>query len=56
VGQAAVEASGKASSTPSKEQGAGRQRRPASRRSREGETKRGSKRGTRSRSSDGGGK
>jgi hypothetical protein len=56
IGEAAVEASGKASRTPSKEQGAGQQRRPASRRSREGETKRGSKRGTRSRSSGGDGK
>jgi hypothetical protein len=51
-----VEASGKASWTPGQEQGAGQQRRPASHRSREGATKRGSKRGTRSRSSDGDGK
>jgi hypothetical protein len=51
VGQAAVEASGKASWTPSKGEGAQRGRRPASRRSGGGETKRGSKRGTRSRSS-----
>jgi hypothetical protein len=56
VGQAAVEASGKASWTPSKTdepaQG-GRQRgRPAARRSGAGEPKRGSKRATRSRSSD----
>jgi hypothetical protein len=57
IGEAAVEASGKASWTPNKKGGAGRQRRPASRRSGEGQTKRGSKRGskrgTRSRSSDG---
>jgi hypothetical protein len=55
VGQA-VEASGKASWTPSKGEGAKQRRRPASRRSGQGDTKRGSKRGTRSRSSDGGGK
>jgi len=45
VGQAAVEVSGKASWTPSKGEGAEQGRRPASRRSGEGETKRGSKRG-----------
>ena len=51
VGQAAVEASGTASWTPSKAESAKQGRRPASRHSGEGETKRGSKRGTRSRSS-----
>jgi hypothetical protein len=43
VGQAAVEASGKASWTPSKGEGARQGRRPASRRSGEGETKRGTR-------------
>ncbi|HKO85358.1 MAG TPA: hypothetical protein VJ140_12545, partial [Actinomycetota bacterium] len=56
IGEAAVEARGKASWTPNKKKGAGQQRRPASRRSGEGQTKRSSKRGTRSRSSDGDGK
>ena len=51
VGQAAVEAHGKASWTPNKAQDAGQRRCPASRRSGGGETKRGSKRSTRSRSS-----
>jgi hypothetical protein len=53
VGEAAVEVRGKASWTPSKEEGAGQQRRSASRRSREGEPKRGTRR---SRSSGGDGK
>jgi hypothetical protein len=56
IGEAAVEARGKASWTPNKKKGAGQQRRPASGRSGEGQTKRSSKRGTRSRSSDGDGK
>jgi vacuolar-type H+-ATPase subunit H len=56
IGEAAVEARGKASWTPNKKKDAGQQRRPASRRSGEGQTKRSSKRGTRSRSSDGDGK
>jgi hypothetical protein len=55
IGEAAVEASGKASFTPKNSDEAarsgGQQRRPASRRSGEGKTTRGSKRGTRSRPS-----
>jgi predicted AAA+ superfamily ATPase len=55
VGQAAVEASGKASFTPKNSDEAarsgGQQRRSASRRSGDGKTTRGSKRGVRSRSS-----
>jgi hypothetical protein len=60
VSQAAVEADGQATWTPKgtggAKQGTGRRRRPASRRPGEGETKRSSKRGTRSRSSDKNGK
>jgi hypothetical protein len=56
VGQAAVEAQGKATWTPKKtgkaEQDTRQRRRPAPRRSSAGGTNRGSKRGTRSRSSD----
>jgi uncharacterized protein (DUF58 family) len=60
VGQAAVEASGEASFTPKNSDEAarsgGQQRRSASRRSGGGKTTRGSKRGTRSRSSKDAGK
>jgi hypothetical protein len=59
LGKAAVEASGKAEwmeKDAGEARSAGQQRRPASRRSREGATRRGSKRGTRSRSSDDDGK
>jgi hypothetical protein len=60
VGEAAVEASGKASFTPSSDQtpqSGGQGHRPASRRSSDGKTTRGSKRGTRrSQSSDNDGK